>query len=354
MNRFNIKYVILLFLFAINVNTMEAQESINSKTALNTHQQTLATIAALTATGNQEELKSALSKGLDAGLVINEIKEALVQLYAYCGFPRSLNALGTFRTVLDEREAKGIKDKEGKAIVVENIVPDKYEQGRKVLEELTRTPQQKPAPGFGEFAPRADAFLKEHLFADIFHSNVLNYRQREFVTISALAAMPGVEPQLKAHIFMGKNTGVTDAQLAELTDVIEKAVGRSQANVLRKAIGQPELPVIQFDMMVRIAEIEVVPEYLEQYNVILKDQSSKSMEIEPGVISIFPMYQKDNPTVCRLIEIYASKNAYDSHIKSEHFQKYKTTTLKMVKSLKLLEMGALNPEAMKLIFEKLK
>lgn len=354
MSRFNIKQLVLLFLIAININTMEAQENKTTKEALNTHQQTLATIAALTATGDQEALKPALNKGLDAGLAINEIKEALVQLYAYCGFPRSLNAVGTFKIVLEERAAKDIKDKEGKPIVVENIVPDKYEQGRKVLEELTKTPQAKPAPGFGEFAPRADAFLKEHLFADIFASDVLSFRQREFVTISALAALPGVEPQLKAHIFMGKNTGVTDAQLAELTEIIEKTAGRTQANVLRTVIGLPELPTIAPDMMVRIAEIEIVPEYLEQYNAILKEQSSQSLKIEPGVISIFPMYQKDNPTVLRLIEIYASKSAYESHIKSDHFQEYKTSTLKMVKSLKLVEMGAINPEAMKLIFEKLK
>ncbi|WP_158223375.1 carboxymuconolactone decarboxylase family protein [Mucilaginibacter sp. MD40] len=333
---------------------MKAQEITNDPKRLNSHQQTLAAISALTATGDQEKLRSALNEGLDAGLAVNEIKEALVQLYAYCGFPRSLNALGTFQSVLDERASKGIRDKEGKAIIVENATADKYEQGRKVLEALTKTPQQKPAPGFGEFAPRADAFLKEHLFADIFSSDVLNYRQREFVTISALSAMPGVAPQLKAHIAMGKNTGITDAQLSALTGVIEKVAGRQQANVLRAAIGEPELPVMQPDMMVRIAEIEIVPEYLEQYNAILKKQSTISIEKEPGVISIFPMYQKDNPTVLRLLEIYAGKQAYDAHIRSAHFQEYKTSTLKMVKSLKLVEMGTINPEAIPDLFKKLK
>lgn len=56
----------------------------------------------------------------------------------------------------------------------------------------TRTPQPKPAPGFGEFVPRADAFLKEHLFADIFASDVLTCEQREVASISVLAAMPVV------------------------------------------------------------------------------------------------------------------------------------------------------------------
>jgi 4-carboxymuconolactone decarboxylase len=69
----------------------------------------------------------------------------------------------------------------------------------KVLETLIKTPQAKPAPGFGEFAPRIDAFLKEHLFADIFNSDVLSYQRRELTTISALSAMQGVEPQLQSN-----------------------------------------------------------------------------------------------------------------------------------------------------------
>lgn len=345
--------VLLLFFLVINFSTMKAQNKDSFK-VLNSHQKTLSAISVLTATGNTEQLKVLLNEGLDAGLTINEIKEALVQLYAYCGFPRSLNALGVFKTVVEERAGKGIKDKAGKEIVVENNPQDKYEQGRKVLEELTKTPQAKPAPGFGEFAPRADAFLKEHLFADIFAVDVLNFRQREFVTISALAAMPGTEPQLKAHIGMGKNTGVTDEQLKELCIVIENYAGRKQANVLRKAIGEVELPITKPDMMVRISEIEILPAYLKEYKEILKEESSVSVEIEPGVIVIYPMFQKDNPTQVRILEIYADDNAYQYHLKTPHFKLYKESTLKMVKSLKLVDMDVLDKETMSLIFEKLK
>jgi 4-carboxymuconolactone decarboxylase len=354
MNKRNILTLILLFVLTISFTTMNAQINKKIDSALNPHQQNMAAIAALTATGNTEQLKGVLNAGLDAGLAINEIKEAIVQLYAYCGFPRSLNAVNTFKAVLDERKAKGIADKEGKEIVVENNTANKYEQGRKVLEVLTQIPQAKPAPGFGEFAPRADAFLKEHLFADIFNSNVLNYRQREFVTISALAAIPGVEPQLQAHLSMGKNTGITNEQLQTLTGIIEKYAGRSQANVLRKQIGQPQLPLVQPDMMVRIAEIEIVPQYLEEYKTILKENAATSVKLEPGVISIFPMFQKENPNQVRILEIYANQDAYKSHLQSTHFQYYKRETLKMVKSLKLVEMDALDTEMMGKIFMKLK
>ncbi|WP_259106623.1 carboxymuconolactone decarboxylase family protein [Chryseobacterium sp. JUb7] len=321
---------------------------------LNPQEQSVVKISSLTAVGNIENLKIQLNAGLDNGLSINEIKEMLTQLYAYCGFPRSLNAINTFKKVLEERKAKGINDQEGKKIVVENNPPDKYEQGRKVLEALTKTPQAKPAPGFGEFAPRIDVFLKEHLFADIFASDVLNFKQRELVTISALASLDGVEAQLQSHIGIGKNMGITEEQLVQTADLIENTVSKTQANTIRKIISKPLKSITEPDMMVRIAEIEIVPEYLEEYKRILKENAEASVEKEKGVIAIFPMYQQENPLQIRIVEIYADKTTYNSHLQSSHFQHYKTTTLKMVKSLKLVEMNAVDKEVMLGVFKKLK
>lgn len=110
----------------------------------------------------------------------------------------------------------------------------------------------------------------------------------------------------------------------------------------------------KYNMMIRISEIEINSNYLEQYNKILKEESRASVKLEPGVISIYPMYQKDNPTQVRILEIYASREAYELHLKTPHFQEYKTTTLKMVKSLKLIDMEAIDMEAMHKIFRKLK
>lgn len=107
------------------------------------------------------------------------------------------------------------------------------------------------------------------------------------------------------------------------------------------------------DMLVRISEIEIHPNYLEEYKTILKEEAEASVRLEAGVISIFPVYQKDKPTEIRILEIYASREAYEPHIKSPHFQKYKTTTLKMVKSLKLVDMEALDLQTMTNIFQKM-
>lgn len=340
----------LLFVFIITAGTVNAQNK--NSNALNEHQQSMAAITALTAAGNMSQLKTALNTGLGAGLTVNEIKEALVQLYAYCGFPRSLNALNTLMSVLDERKAKGIKDVEGKDASPIATTSDRYDTGKRTLQQLTGKEEKGRKTGANAFAPVIDTFLKEHLFADIFSRDVLNHRQREFVTISALAAMPDVEPQLQAHIAMGKNTGITDGELKELVPLIEKYVGRAQANTLRKLIGESVLPATQPDMMVRISEIEIIPEYLEEYKAILEKESSESVKIEPGVVAIYPMYQKDNPGQIRILEIYANQAAYKSHLQTPHFLHYKTTTLKMVKSLKLVDMNAIDPETMNLVFKK--
>jgi 4-carboxymuconolactone decarboxylase len=345
---------ILFFVLTFSVTKMNAQQTILPDQTLNATQQSLVIIAALTATGDLNELKNQLNAGLDAGLTINEIKEALVQLYAYCGFPRSLNAINTFMSVLEERKSKGMNDQQGKEIVLKSNAADKYEQGRLVLEKLTQTKQTKPAPGFGEFAPRIDAFLKEHLFADIFGSDVLTYQQRELVTIAALAAMQGVVPQLQSHVKMGMNTGITTSQLVEVADLIEKCVNGNQANVLRTVLLKPVVPVAAPDMMVRIAEVEIVKEYLEEYKAILKEEAAASVKLEPDVIAIFPMFQQSNPAQIKIIEIYANKEAYQTHLKTPHFQHYKNGTLKMVKSLKLVEMGSIDHEAMVEIFKKMK
>lgn len=78
------------------------------------------------------------------------------------------------------------------------------------------------------------------------------------------------------------------------------------------------------------------------------------MELEPGVISIYPMYQKENPTEIRILEIYADKKAYELHLETPHFKHYKTTTLKMVNSLKLIDMNAIDGKTMPMIFKKIK
>jgi quinol monooxygenase YgiN len=106
-------------------------------------------------------------------------------------------------------------------------------------------------------------------------------------------------------------------------------------------------------MMIRISEIEIEPEYLEEYLSILKEESKASVELEFGVISIYPMYQKEDPNEIRILEIYVDKKAYQAHLETPHFKYYKTKTLQMVKSLKLVDMKAIDEQTMSMIFKKI-
>ncbi len=106
-------------------------------------------------------------------------------------------------------------------------------------------------------------------------------------------------------------------------------------------------------IIIRISEIEIHPAYLEEYNAILKEEAEASVRLEPGVISIYPMYEKESPYKIRILEMYANREAYEAHLKTYHFHKYKTTTLKMVKSLLLVDMNAIDPQTMPQIFLKM-
>ena len=105
--------------------------------------------------------------------------------------------------------------------------------------------------------------------------------------------------------------------------------------------------------MIRIAELEIFPQYLTEYKAILQEEAAASIAKEPGVIVIFPMAEAEHPTKLRILEIYANKAAYESHLKTPHFLHYKTSTAKMVASLKLVEMESLDPQTMSQIFKKI-
>jgi len=224
----NIKFIHILaglFIVVCYVNAVcEAQ--IVKKGGLDARQEAIVPIAAFTASGDMEKLKTALNDGLDAGVTVNEIKEILVHLYAYAGFPRSLNGINAFMDVLKERERRGIKDEPGKEASPMPADKTSIELG---TENQTYLIGQPASGKYIAFAPAIDQFLKTHLFGDIFGRDVLDFKTREIVTISALANMEGLNSQLQSHFKAAMNIGLTEAQLESLIAVIDNKVGRKQA-----------------------------------------------------------------------------------------------------------------------------
>lgn len=200
-------------------------EEMNDIDALSKRQQAIIPIAAFTAGGDLDKLKTALIDGLDAGLTVNEIKEIPVHLYAYAGFPRTLNALTTFRTLLEERKADGIVDEEGEEASPVTADLNKNEYGAQVRAKLSGLEQDMSGTPWQLFSPISDTFLKEHLFADLFARDVISHQDRELITISALANMTGTEGQLAYHLGGAMNTGFTKEQMTDFIRVFKTAVG---------------------------------------------------------------------------------------------------------------------------------
>ncbi len=96
------------------------------------------------------------------------------------------------------------------------------------------------------------------------------------------------------------------------------------------------------DGIVRLSKIEVYPEYLEEYLKYATEVGEISLRTEPGVLTMYAVGEKENPCQITILETYASREAYEKHIASEHFQKYKQGTLHMVKSLVLSDQTPLN------------
>ncbi|HQV61023.1 MAG: carboxymuconolactone decarboxylase family protein [Chitinophagaceae bacterium] len=243
------KNKILLCVCMLIYSGMFAQTKTDSTILLSSKERSIVLISAYTAQGNMPKLQVALNDGLNEGLTISEIKEMLVQLYAYAGFPRSLNALNNLMAVLEERKKKSINDAAGRE-------PSPYPARKTMLQAGTENQTKligiKIGGGVYEFAPAIDQFLKEHLFGAIFGRDNLDWKTREIITIAALAAMEGAEPQLRSHFGVGMYNGITKNQLAELVTIIEKEVspkrGMVSGQVLQAVINQkPYTPVTMPD-----------------------------------------------------------------------------------------------------------
>ena len=219
-------------------NHVNAQSKDNTIVNLDAKQQSIIAIASLTAKGDLQTLESALTEGLDAGLTVNEIKEVMVHLHAYCGFPRSIRGLRTFIKVLDKRKAEGVEDQLGAEATPIEDNRTKYERGKANLETLVQAKLDGPPADYAQFAPIIEVFLKEHLFADIFDRDILDYRQRELVTVSVLATIGGVEPMLHSHMNICLIQGITPIQLKELMDVVGKNVDQEKIDSAKKVLNE--------------------------------------------------------------------------------------------------------------------
>ncbi|HDS0923358.1 TPA: carboxymuconolactone decarboxylase family protein [Stenotrophomonas maltophilia] len=208
--------------------------------ALSARQQAIPLIAAAAATSNLPQLTAALNRGLDAGLSISEAKEVLVQMYAYTGFPKSLNALGELMAVVEARKGLGIADAPGQPPRGEIPVGDALRVvGTANQTRISGAPVKGPVM---EFAPVINQFLQSHLFGDIFERDNLDWQSRELATVGALASMPGVEAQLRSHMAASQRVGLSREQLEHVVQLLAHSGDTAASTRAAKALEQAPTP----------------------------------------------------------------------------------------------------------------
>ena len=187
---------------------------------LSARQQAIPLIATSMAASDMPRLRNALNEGLDAGLTISEAKEVLVQLYAYVGFPRSLNALGELMNLVQTRKERGVLDAPGRE--PHRAIPTGDALRAAGTANQTRISGAPVKGAVFDFAPVINQYLQAHLFGDIFERDNLDWQSRELATVGALAATPGAEPQLRSHMAASMRVGWTAAQLRQVAQVLRE------------------------------------------------------------------------------------------------------------------------------------
>ena len=250
---------------------------------LNDKEMAIVDIGAATARGEQGQLAEAFKAGFAEGLTLDEAKEVVGQLYAYCGFPRALNAAATLMGVQDlaAKNAKVAKDEP--FLLGDNAL----EIGAANQTKLCGAPVKGP---LFDFHSQLDEYLKAHLFGDIFERDILDWKTRELVTIAALAARPETEPQLKAHIQVGKVNGITDEQAAAIVRRVQcsSASARTQRN--RESMKL-------FEKCINTNDLELGKKLISEKAAFKTPVSPEPLMGAEGYLSVVTMMRKSFPDV---------------------------------------------------------
>lgn len=284
------------------------------------------------------QLKAHAGAALNVGVTPVELRELVYLCAPYIGFPKTLNALATINEVF---QAKGIAlPLERQGTVTED---NRAERGREIQEPLygdaVREALENLPGGLGDEAAR---YLTEFCFGDIYTRSGLDMATRELLVYCILTTLEA-ESQLVSHTRSNIKLGNSKETLAAAVIQCMPYVGFPPALKALKIIQNTQLASEVNNNKVRLSLITVDPAQLDAYNAFLKEEIEASMRLEPGVLSLYAVAEKNQPNKITILEIYADEDAYQSHIKTPHFLKYKQGTLDMVQELQLLDVNPLIP-----------
>lgn len=286
------------------------------------------------------QLKAHAEAALNVGVTPEELREVMYLTAPFIGFPKMLNAVGTVNEVFKEHGISLPIEKQG--TVTEN---NRHETGKTIQNRLypggiTSVMEGLPA----DMGKHMERFLTDYFFGEIYSRGALDLQTRELLGYCVLTTLEA-ESQLHSHYHGNINVGNTPETLTAAVIQCLPYIGFPAAikalRIIKQEYGQP---VSTGNKLVRLSKITVDPAQIDAYNTFLKEEIEASMRLEPGVLTLYATAEKDAPNRVTILEIYADQTAYESHLKTPHFQKYKQGTLSMVKELELIDVEPLIPD----------
>ena len=285
------------------------------------------------------QLKAHAGAALNVGVTPEELREVMYLTAPFIGFPKMLNAVATVNEVFKERGISLPLEKQG-TVTEEN----RHETGKAIQDKLYPGGITSVMEGLpGDMGKDVEQFLTDYFFGEIYSRGALDLQTRELLGYCVLTTLEA-ESQLQSHYHGNINVGNTPETLTAAVIQCLPYIGFPAAIKALRIIKQEYARLVPAENnLVRLSKIIVDPAQLDAYNVFLKEEIEASMRLEPGVLTLYATYEKDAPHHVTILEIYADSVAYESHLKTPHFQKYKQGTIEMVQELKLVDVKPLIP-----------
>ena len=285
------------------------------------------------------QLKAHAGAALNVGVTPEELREVMYLTAPFIGFPKMLNAVAAVNEVLKERGIPLPLEKQGTVTEETRHVTGKAIQDKLYPGGITSVMEGLP-DGMGKDVER---FLTDYFFGEIYSRGAIDLQTRELLGYCVLTTLEA-ESQLQSHYHGNINVGNAPETLTAAVIQCLPYIGFPAAIKALRIIKQEYArPVSAGNNLVRLSKITVDAAQLDAYNAFLKEEIEASMRLEPGVLTLYATAEKDNPNKMTILEIYADRAAYESHLKTPHFQKYKQGTLSMVKELELVDVKPLIP-----------
>lgn len=285
------------------------------------------------------QLKAHAGAALNVGVTPEELRETMYLTASFIGFPKMLNAVSTVNEVLKERGINLPLEKQG--VVTEET---RHQTGKDIQDKLYPGGISGVMAGMpGDMGKNVEQFLTDYFFGEIYSRSALDLKTRELLGYCVLATLEA-ESQLQSHYHGNINAGNTPETLTAAVIQCLPYIGFPAAIKALRIIKQEHAkPVSAEKNLVRLSKITVDPTQIDAYNAFLKEEIEASMRLEPGVLTLYATAEKDAPHKVTILEIYADRAAYEKHLQTPHFQKYKQGTLEMVKELELVDVKPLIP-----------